>query len=109
MQRSMLISNSLGIFSAFGRSASCPTGPGGVIGGFQTGRFDVVAVPPDPSVVSELEALDGTDVQVGWGPTWEHLSFQFGSGRFERNPDSANEHLDYRRAVVRFETGRHGY
>ncbi|OQB91626.1 MAG: hypothetical protein BWX84_01300 [Verrucomicrobia bacterium ADurb.Bin118] len=31
MQRSMLISNSFGIFSAFGRSASCPAGPGGVI------------------------------------------------------------------------------
>ncbi len=76
------------------------SGPGGVIGGFQTGRFDIVAVPPDPNVVSELEALDGTDVQVGWGPTWEHLSFQFGSGRFERNPDSMNEHLDYRQAVA---------
>jgi hypothetical protein len=31
MQRSMLISNSFGIFSAFGRSASWPDGPGGMI------------------------------------------------------------------------------
>jgi peptide/nickel transport system substrate-binding protein len=75
-------------------------GPGGEVGGFQTGKFDVVAVPSDPNVVSELEALDGTDVQVGWGPTWEHLSFQFGPGRLERNGDSVNEHLDYRRAVA---------
>src|SRR5439155_984089 len=31
MQRSMLISNSFGIFSAFGRSAGGPSGPGGTI------------------------------------------------------------------------------
>lgn len=77
-----------------------PAGQGGVVAGFQTGVFDVIAVPPDPTVIGELEALNEVDVQVGRGPTWEHLSFQFGSGRLERNPDSLNEHLDYRRAVA---------
>ena len=75
-------------------------GPGGVVAGFQTGHFDIVAVPTDPTVISALEALDGVEVQVGRGPTWEHLSFQFGPGRFERNPDSLNEYLGYRRAVA---------
>jgi peptide/nickel transport system substrate-binding protein len=72
----------------------------GTVTGFQTGAFDVIAVPPDPVAISELEALDGVDVQIGWGPSWEHLSFQFGPGRFERNVDSLNEYLDYRRAVA---------
>ena len=74
--------------------------PGGVVAGFQTGGIEVVALPSDPTVISEIEALDGVDVQVGWGPTWEHLSFQFGPGRFDRNPDSLNEYLEYRRAVA---------
>ena len=73
---------------------------GGPVAGFQTGGFDVVAVPPDPVAISELEALDGVDVQIGLGPSWEHLSFQFGSARLERNADSLNEFLDYRRAVA---------
>ncbi|MGZ8784902.1 MAG: ABC transporter substrate-binding protein [Acidimicrobiia bacterium] len=72
----------------------------GPVAGFQTGAFDVIAVPPDPVAISELEALEGVDVQIGWGPSWEHLSFQFGPGRFERNADSVNEYLDYRRAVA---------
>jgi peptide/nickel transport system substrate-binding protein len=75
-------------------------GPGGAVPGFQTGGFDVVTALSDPIVIAELEALEGADVQIGWGPSWEHLSFQFGQARFERNPDSLNEYLDYRRAVA---------
>jgi peptide/nickel transport system substrate-binding protein len=72
----------------------------GPVAGFQSGVFDIVAVPPDPAVISELETLNAVDLQVGWGPSWEHLSFQFGPGRFDRNPDSLNEYLEYRRAVA---------
>jgi ABC-type transport system substrate-binding protein len=70
------------------------------VAGLQTGAFDIISSPSDPVIISELEALEGVDVQIGWGPSWEHLSFQFGSGRFERNPESLNEWLDYRRAVA---------
>lgn len=73
---------------------------GGPVAGFQTGAFDVIGVPPDPVVISELEAFENADVEIGWGPSWEHLSFQFGPGRFGRNLDSLNEYLDYRRAVA---------
>ncbi len=76
------------------------TAAGGTVAGFQTGAFDVVAVPPDVTVISELQALEGVEVQIGSGPAWEHLSFQFGAGRFERNPNSLNEFLAYRRAVA---------
>ena len=72
----------------------------GPVAGFQTGAFDIIAVPPDPVTISELEALEGVDVQIGAGPAWEHLSFQFGPGRFRRNSDSLNEYLDYRQAVA---------
>ena len=75
-------------------------GPGDIVDWFRARTFDIVAVPPDPAIVHELEDLDGVEVQIGWGPTWEHLSFQFGAGRTERNADSLNEHVDYRRAVA---------
>ena len=73
---------------------------GGPVNGFQTGAFDIISVPPDPVTIAELEALDGVAVQIGAGPAWEHLSFQFGRGRFQRNSDSLNEYLDYRKAVA---------
>jgi peptide/nickel transport system substrate-binding protein len=75
-------------------------GPEEVAAGLQAAVFDVVTLPPDPTVLSELEEIAAVDVQVGRGPTWEHLTFQFGSGRFARNPDSRNQYLDYRRAVA---------
>ncbi len=76
------------------------SGAGGTVAGLQTGAFDIISLPPDPVVISEVEALEGVDVQIGWGPAWEHLSFQFGPGRFDRNPESLNEYLDFRRAVA---------
>jgi hypothetical protein len=32
--------------------------------------------------------------------SWDHLAFQFGPGRLVTNPDSLNEHLEYRQAVA---------
>jgi peptide/nickel transport system substrate-binding protein len=75
-------------------------GPLGVTAGFQTGDFDVVGGLSDAVLVTELEALGGVDVQIRWGPSWEHLSFQFGPGRLQRNPLSLNEYVAYRRAVA---------
>ncbi len=64
------------------------------------GRFDIVAPLSDPGPVLELREVEGVHVDIGWGPSWEHLSFQFGPGRFARNPESVNEHLAYRQAVA---------
>lgn len=72
----------------------------GLVTGFEAREFDIIAVPPESAAVRNLQALDGTDVQLRVGPSWEHLSFQFGPGRFERNPNSVNEHLEFRRAVA---------
>jgi len=62
---------------------------------FAAGEIDVVEPPsgaqqPDPAVVSEVLA----------GPIWEHVSFQFGPGRLDRNPSSLNSNIDFRRAVA---------
>jgi peptide/nickel transport system substrate-binding protein len=75
-------------------------GPTGTLAGFQTGRYDLIGGLSDPVAVVELAALDGVAVQTAWGPSWEHLSFQFGPGRLSRNPVSLNEHVEYRRAVA---------
>lgn len=66
-----------------------------LLAAFAAGDVDVVepppgAAPPDAAVVSEEIA----------GRIWEHISFQFGPGRLDRNPLSVNAELDFRRAVA---------
>jgi peptide/nickel transport system substrate-binding protein len=66
-----------------------------LLGEFAARRLDVIEPPPgnpapDPAVVDEVVA----------GPIWEHISFQFGPGRLERNPLSRNSELAFRRAVA---------
>ncbi|MDJ0923429.1 MAG: ABC transporter substrate-binding protein [Acidimicrobiia bacterium] len=65
------------------------------------GRILDVVRPPNSAIpeLHELEA-EGIVVEALSGTLWEHLNFQFGPGRFERNPASANENVDYRRAVA---------
>ncbi len=68
---------------------------------------DVDVIQPRPKlepiteIVETLKALEseGARVEVLSGPVWEHLNFQFGSARFDRNQNSGNESLAMRRAV----------
>ncbi|MBT8240520.1 MAG: hypothetical protein KJN63_04775, partial [Acidimicrobiia bacterium] len=48
---------------------------------------------PWATVRVEIETDVMTDV-------WENLAFQLSPGRFDRNPDSWNEHLEFRQAVA---------
>lgn len=65
------------------------------------GRLVDVINPPSAQIAT-LQALepDGVRVEVLNGTFWEHLNFQFGPGRLERNPSSTNDNLSYRRAVA---------
>jgi ABC-type transport system substrate-binding protein len=74
-----------------------------IIRAFQAREVDVIQ--PSPSLefsirpIMSLEA-DGAVLEVRSGPVWEHVNFQFGPGRLERSPDSCNENLALRRAVM---------
>lgn len=56
----------------------------------------------DISTTEQLGVLQGLGaaVETRAGPVWVHLNFQFGPGRWDRNPDSLNEFLAYRQAVM---------
>lgn len=51
------------------------------------------------AALRDLES-DGAVIEVVDGPVWEHLNFQFGPGREERNPNSCTDLLDMRLAVA---------
>jgi peptide/nickel transport system substrate-binding protein len=59
-------------------------------------------INPPSTQIETLEALapDGAVVEVLNGTFWEHLNFQFGPGRLARNPNSANDNLNYRKAIA---------
>ena len=65
-------------------------------------ELDIIDPPATRSTIGQLSALDGDGavLQTVARPVWEHLAFQFGPGRFDRNPGSANSSLDFRRAVA---------
>ena len=67
---------------------------------FRARETDVVQPDPDTGLIQELQSLtpDGAVVEVLSGPIWEHLNFQFGPNN--RNPESFNEYLDFRKAVA---------
>ncbi len=73
-----------------------------IIRAFKAREVDVIQPPPFVPSIDSLVALesDGADVQVRTGPVWEHINFQFGPGRFDMNPASLNDNLDYRRALA---------
>jgi peptide/nickel transport system substrate-binding protein len=59
---------------------------------------------PDPAIanIEALQAIEpqGARVDVLSGPVWEHLNFQFGPGRFDRNEDSCTEYYEMRLAIA---------
>ncbi len=69
---------------------------------FRGRLVDVVEPPGEPQVIEDLRALDeeGVAIEVIRDRVWEHLSFQFGPGRLETNPVSANESLSFRRGIA---------
>jgi ABC-type transport system substrate-binding protein len=73
-----------------------------LIEAFKTREVDIIQPPPLMDMIDTLQALEpaGARVEVLSGPVWEHLGFQFGQGRLERNPDSCTENLHMRRAVA---------
>jgi peptide/nickel transport system substrate-binding protein len=73
-----------------------------IINAFKAREVDIIQPPPATETIQTLQAeeANGAIVEVLSGPVWEHLNFQFGPGRFELNPDSPNESLNYRKAVA---------
>ncbi len=73
-----------------------------IITAFKGREVDVIQPPPATETIEALQALEpeGAIVEVLSGPVWEHLAFQFGPGRLEKNPNSANENLNYRKGVA---------
>ncbi len=73
-----------------------------LINAFKAREVDLINPPPSIETIEDLQGLEseGASVEVLSGPIWEHLNFQFGDNRLTRNPNSLNEHLDYRRAVA---------
>ena len=63
---------------------------------------DIITPEATVPVVESLRALesDGAAVEVVSGPTWEHLNFQFGPGRLNRNPSSCTDRYEMRLAVA---------
>lgn len=73
-----------------------------IVAAFRAREVDVIQPSPAVETIDRLRALepDGAAITVLPGPAWEHLNFQFGPGRLERNPGSMNEYLTYRQAVA---------
>ncbi|MEA2024155.1 MAG: ABC transporter substrate-binding protein [Actinomycetota bacterium] len=72
-----------------------------IVRAFKAREVDVIQPPPLLSTIDELTALqvEGARVDLPTGSVWEHVSFQFGPGRFDMNEESLNHNVDYRRAV----------
>jgi len=73
-----------------------------IVNAFKAREVDVINPPPATAIIDELQTLEpqGATVEVVSGPIWEQLNFQFGPGRLERNPNSVNDNLNYRKAVA---------
>ena len=71
-----------------------------LLGGFETGAIEVMTIADAQSVEGRLDDLrdDGAEVAVGPGIEWMHLNFQFGPNN--RNDESLNRHIEFRRAVA---------
>lgn len=69
---------------------------------FRARELDAIQPDPGPEVIETLQGLGGEGVvtEVLSGPIWEHLTFQFGDSRFERNATSCNESLNMRQAIA---------
>ncbi len=73
-----------------------------IINAFRAREIDIIQPPPATETIETLQALEpeGAVVEVLSGPVWEHLNFQFGDNRLNRNANSSNDNLNYRKAVA---------
>ena len=69
-----------------------------LIGAYRNREVDVMNPPPSISQIKALSELPGTALDVRSGPIWEHINFQFGVNN--RNADSLNRHVLFRRAFA---------
>ncbi|MCL1594336.1 MAG: ABC transporter substrate-binding protein [Actinomycetia bacterium] len=78
--------------------------PEELVAAFSERQLDVMAPPrpPELEVIETLKVLesDGARIEVVPGPSWEHVNFQFGPGRLERNENSCNDVYEMRLAVA---------
>ncbi|MCL1599041.1 MAG: ABC transporter substrate-binding protein [Actinomycetia bacterium] len=76
-----------------------PTSP---VGDFVLRAIDVATVFNAPEDFRRMEAAvaDGAEFQRVRTPVIEHLTFNFSDTRYEGNPDSVNEFLDFRTALA---------
>jgi len=78
--------------------------PQELIDAFKERELDIIAppLPPESGSIETLQALEagGARVEVVSGPKWEHVNFQFGPGRLERNENSCNNIFEMRLAVA---------
>jgi len=72
------------------------------VNAFQAREVDVIQPPANPETFATLTTLEGEGAAVSTlpGPVWEHLNFQFGENRLDRNSQSANSNLNFRKAVA---------
>ena len=72
-----------------------------ILSAFAARELDVINPPPWAPEIERLlgDAIDeGATITIENGLVWEHLNFQFGT--LNRNADSLNRHVDFRRAVA---------
>lgn len=73
-----------------------------MIESFTSRESDVISPEPTIENLDALRLLEpqGAEIVAVAGPVWEHLEFQFGPGRLERNENSCNEFFEMRIAVA---------
>jgi len=73
-----------------------------IITEFKAREIDIIQPPSNSETIETLQALepDGARVEVLWGSVWEHLNWQFGQKRLDRNENTCNESYNMRAAVA---------
>lgn len=73
-----------------------------MIDAFKARDVDVFSPNPTTENIETLQQFEpqGARVEVLSGPAWEHVNFQFGPGRLDRNEHSCNESYEMRLAVA---------
>lgn len=73
-----------------------------ILNAFKAREVDAINPAPSTEIINTLQALEpeGARVEVLAGSIWEHVNFQFGPGRLDRNPNSCNDNYNMRLAVA---------